>query len=129
MDRRCPGAELVDIARLDAHRFIINERGVATLVADARRIVYGVLYEVTPDHIAALDRHEGVNGGYYRAATVAVECLATKGVIEARTYIDHRHHPAPPRPGYLEVVLAGARAAGLPADYVAQLEGWLAERA
>ena len=42
MAQRCPGAVLQGIARLDRHEFLINARGVATIV-QARSFVFGVL--------------------------------------------------------------------------------------
>jgi hypothetical protein len=53
-------------ARLPGYRFVINARGVATVVEDQSREVYGVLWNITLDDEKALDKYEGFSGAHTR---------------------------------------------------------------
>jgi gamma-glutamylcyclotransferase (GGCT)/AIG2-like uncharacterized protein YtfP len=122
MAERCPGSTPGDLATLPDFRFLINERGVATAVPSADDVVHGVLWTTTDEHIAALDGFEGLAKGNYTRETIEVD--TPNGTVEALVYLACHHEPGPPRVGYLETVLGGARAFGLPASYIAELAGW-----
>lgn len=126
MQQRCPGAVSIGTFALADHRFIINERGVATIAgtrADERTkiqpVVLGVLWECTDEHLTTLDRFEGVaEGRYYRAQVPVSPLNSGKAVELALVYIDPIREPGPPRPGYLERVINGAREHHLPNAYI-----------
>ncbi|MHB2206101.1 gamma-glutamylcyclotransferase family protein [Methylobacterium sp. CM6257] len=122
MALRCPVSRLVGGGHLPNHRFIIMREGYASVVRDPARTVWGVLWELALDDIPALDRYEGVAAGLYVKATLPVR--ATDGVKRALIYLGGSTAPGRPRPGYLEAVLAAARAAQLPAAYIRELNGW-----
>lgn len=124
MAERCPGSTASSLASLVAFRFLINERGVATVVPSADDVVHGVLWSTTDEHIAALDGFEGLAKGNYTRETIEVD--TAEGTVDALVYLACHHEPGPPRVGYLETVLGGARAFGLPASYIAELAGWRA---
>lgn len=116
MSQRCPDARPGHIGELFGWRFLINERGVATITPDAASKVVGQLWIVGPGDVVALDEYEGVAAGNYerRVLDVVPEGHDPEPVI---VYVDARTNPGPPREGYLEKVLAGAADFGLPEGY------------
>ncbi len=122
MAERCPGSTAAGLATLPDFRFLINERGVATVIPEADAIVHGVVWSTTDEHIASLDGFEGLAKGNYVRETIEVE--TDDGPVDALVYLACHQTPGPPRVGYLETVLGGARAFGVPADYIAELASW-----
>ncbi|HEV2673926.1 MAG TPA: gamma-glutamylcyclotransferase family protein [Aliidongia sp.] len=121
MAHRCPAACAVGLARLEGWRFRIMTRGFATIVPDPAAHVLGVVWTLTPDCEAALDRYEGVARGLYAKHEMPVDGLATL------VYVASDVDPGPPKPGYLEAIIAAARDRSFAADYVtAELQSWLA---
>lgn len=121
MARRCPDAVDPQPATLADHDWLINERGVATVEPFAGSEVHGVVWQVSDRDLATLDSAEGVPVRYRRdQLTVRTE----DGPSPAWVYIDHRVEPGPPRPGYLERILDGARHHGLPNRWIEFLERW-----
>jgi hypothetical protein len=120
MKSRCPAAEPAGRFALDGWAFIINERGVATIVPATRSEVLGGLWRVTPACVRTLDRYEGVASGFYRKerATVVDERGVDRDVL---VYLAAEARPGLPRPGYLEGILAGAGDFALPTHYLAFL--------
>lgn len=123
MAYRCRGAESAGLAVLRGYRFLINQRGYATVVPDAKAVVHGVLWELTPGHERALDTYEAVAEGMYVKRDLPVE-RPGQPACEALIYLANHFDPGPPRQGYLEKILFGAEAFGLPADYVDELRTW-----
>src|SRR5262245_21968890 len=72
MRERCPAVVAKGICHLFGYRFIINRRGVATVVRDETADVLGLLWLVTPDDEAVLDRYEGVRKGHYSRAFLSI---------------------------------------------------------
>jgi gamma-glutamylcyclotransferase (GGCT)/AIG2-like uncharacterized protein YtfP len=123
LGNRCPGARLLGVATLPEHRFIINSRGVATILPSAGSRVLGAVWEITDEHERTLDHYEGVRRGYYRRERHQVD-LADGGTVEALVYTASETSEGKPRPGYLEGILEGARQCGLPPEYVDGLAAW-----
>lgn len=123
MRRRCPGAVFVVRARLPGHRFRIGSAGYATVVPDPSGVVHGVAWKIAPAHRKALGRYEGAEEGLYRAEGVRIVTPAGDA-ITALTYVAADSTPGTPHPGYLGGVVAAARAARLPEDYLSELEAW-----
>ena len=80
----------------------------------------GALWTLTESDERALDLYEDIASGFYRRDFISVETPG--GVVRALVYVAASNRPGKPRPGYLELILSAARALGLPADYVAELE-------
>jgi len=80
MRRRCPGARLEGPACLTGYRFIIMRSGYASAVPAAGLSVHRLVWHVTPHDVAALNAYENLDGGLYRAVTMAV--------------VSHRRHRA-----------------------------------
>ena len=124
MAARCPGSEVVGRARLDGHRYVVNARGVATVVAQPGAVVHGLLWDLLPGHEDELDHYEGVAQGLYRRTHLEVTSV-DGDAIDALVYIAADSNHGTPRPGYQEMVAAAARAAGCPDSYCDELGGWL----
>jgi gamma-glutamylcyclotransferase (GGCT)/AIG2-like uncharacterized protein YtfP len=124
--RRCPGVTAIGRARLPGHRLAFTrysrpERGgVADIVADADAEVWGVLWEMDERCVAALDDFEGVPQAYRRESVRVIDDGGAEH--EAMAYVANRTGSFPPSSQYLSVIVAGARAHGLPEAYVAALE-------
>ncbi len=106
MAQRCPGAEMTGVGVLRGYRFIINNRGYATLCAEPSGAVSGVLWRLAAEHETALDRYEGVASGLYDKCCRTVSTSGTDAV-QALVYIDHRNQSIGlPKEGYLERIIA-----------------------
>lgn len=124
MEHCCPDHSFVGLGRLSGYRWLIGKRGYATLAADVSGEVLGVVYEISRADEAGLDRKEGVARGCYRKADVTVKVETSGEPVRCLTYIDDRIESAPPKAGYMDRVLDGAKARGLPAPYIAWLQGF-----
>ncbi len=121
MARRCPDAADPKRATLADHDWLINQRGVATVEPFTGSAVHGVVWQLSDRDLATLDRAEGVPARYRRdRLTVETE----DGPSWAWVYVDHRTEPGPPRPGYLERILDGARHHRLPHRWIEFLQRW-----
>lgn len=122
MASRCPLSRLIGGGHLPEHRFIIMREGYASVVRAPRRTVWGVLWELASADLPSLDRYEGVAGGLYTKAALPVR--TRDGVRRALIYRGGSTAPGRPRPGYLDAVVAAARAAQLPPIYIRELSSW-----
>ncbi len=107
-------------ASLDGHRFLINQRGFATIehTGDPNDVVWGLLWDVTQKHLDALDGFEGVAAGRYLRETIGAAHTDQADPVAAVVYRDPITDPGAPRTGYLERVISGALAHELPAAYI-----------
>jgi gamma-glutamylcyclotransferase (GGCT)/AIG2-like uncharacterized protein YtfP len=120
MARRCPASRPLGIARLVRHRFAILQAGYATAVRDPGATVHGLLYDLALADVPALDRYEDIARGLYRKLVLPV-LRKEAGPVRALVYVGAGLSGGQPRPGHMEGVVAAARAAGLPAPYLAFL--------
>jgi len=124
MGKRCPGSQLGVLARLTGWRYFINGRGYAGIEECPDDLVLGCLWSLDDEHIASLDRYEGVEGNYYSKETLEVEELESGSKVSTLVYLSVNRENGIPTPGYQEIVVSGARGVGLPADYIGMLELW-----
>ena len=120
---RCPKARKLGVARLPRHRFALMSSGYATVRRDPRAEVHGVLYDLALSDVAPLDRYEEVDGGLY-VKVIQPVLRDGGGAARALVYLGCDESDGLPLPGYMEMVVAAARAAPLPPAYVAMLEGF-----
>ena len=126
MRRHAPTAVPIGTAQLADYRFVITSDGYASVDPARTRTVYGALWRLTPRDRVALDLWENIAAGQYRAEMLPV--LQGGRRRPALVYVA-RHRPlGRPKAGYMEIVVAAARALELPGDYVASLEEWLPVR-
>ena len=116
MAARCVGSRMIGWARLPRHRVVMMREGYLSVIRDPRTEVLGILWDLTLADVPALDRYEGVSARLYVKRHLPV--LTETGSRRALVYVGSNAGPGLPKPGYLEGVLAAARAAELPAAYV-----------
>jgi gamma-glutamylcyclotransferase (GGCT)/AIG2-like uncharacterized protein YtfP len=126
MSPRCRGAREVGLARLDDHRFVITTDGYASVVPAPGERVHGILWRLTSRDLAALNVYERIDVGLFRMRMLPVRFGA--GRVSALVYVGRARAAGKARPGYLELVVAAGRDAGLPDDYVDGLARFAASR-
>ena len=125
-DVAVPAAKALGPARLPGYRLAFTRYsrprrgGSADVVADDSSEVWGVLYEVDDACLASMDKVEGVPHAY-RREVVAVSTREGEPV-QAITYVANKTGEFRPNKSYVKVILRGARAHGLPEEYVRMLE-------
>lgn len=130
MQRRVPSARFRALAALPGHVLRFHKRGSedGTGKANAFRtdragdVVHGVVYEVDPDELPGLDGHEG---GYHRVRVRVDDPVGGGEPLEAWTYVakvSFVDDTLVPTRAYLGHAIRGARAHGLPDDWIAHLE-------
>lgn len=126
MQRFVPTAQTGATGRITDYRVVFErhgpgvETGGCNLSLDEGQTVHGVLYNLTDEEFRQLDAISGVEHDLYRRFAVQVQTDA--GVVDAETYVI----PDPggqfqPTAAYTRPILAGARALGLPGEYVSTL--------
>lgn len=124
MRERAPGARALGPARLPGHRLFFTHDsagwagGVASISPDASSDVWGVLWRIDDRDLAALDEYEGYPAAYTRT-TVTVEIAG--GRRDALVYVAMPTVGKRPSEVYLECIVRGAEAHGLPGEYVESL--------
>lgn len=124
MQARCPGARFRATARVDGYElcfpmisFTRGGMGVASIRPNEDAYVEGVVYEMTEDDFARLDRYES-EGAKYRRAEIKIP-----GLDQVWTYfsrLDDGHHYSPSEE-YLNAVIKGATEHELSAEYIQTL--------
>jgi hypothetical protein len=123
MRRHAPSAAPIGVASLNNHRFVITADGYASVEPAHAATVYGVLWRLKPRDRITLDRWESTASGQYRAEMLPVQIV--EGRRPALVYIARPRRAGRPKAGYMELVLAAARAWNLPSGYIASLQHWL----
>ena len=123
MRRHAPTAEPIGVASLADHRFVITADGYASVEPARAQTVYGVLWRLTPRDRVTLDAWENVATGMYSATILPVHRAGSRR--SALVYVARPRRAGRPKPGYMELVIAAARAWNLPPDYIAALQHWL----
>lgn len=135
MDGRCPGAVPLGPARLPGYRlrFCWDSPGWGGGVADVQHgdgddDVWGVLWEMSDEHVATLDDYESVDDGVYGKRTVTVEHEGRS--VDAYLYImaPDRAEKSPSA-RYLNALVRGAKAYGVPDEYIERLRARAGHRA
>jgi Gamma-glutamyl cyclotransferase, AIG2-like len=123
MRRHAPNAEALGVASLADYRFVITADGYASVEPARTHTVHGVLWRLTPRDRVSLDAWENIAGGLYSAKILPV--LSSGRRVPALIYLARPRDVGRPRAGYMELVLAAARAWNLPGDYIVSLQRWL----
>jgi gamma-glutamylcyclotransferase len=127
--RLSPHHRFLGVACLADHRLAFTRRsvktgsGVADIVQAPGQTVWGVLYEITDDELAAIDRKEG-HGWAYTRITLPVRLEADGSERSAVTYTvrSKMSTELPPSKQYLGRIIVAARDRGLPDQYINQIE-------
>ncbi|EIN03906.1 hypothetical protein PUNSTDRAFT_47894 [Punctularia strigosozonata HHB-11173 SS5] len=135
MALRCPNSPYVGMAVLRDWRWIINERGYATIVPAPGDIVVGMVYALVPEDEMRLDRNEGVPFAYVTESLKATVTWAGAALsqasndgnrdgeeVELLVYVDHeRVLESTPNEEYvwrMNMGIADALARGMTLEYV-----------
>ena len=129
MVARVPHAERIGIGMLNGYALGFTRRGsyrpggVASVVrADASR-VYGVVWRLTALELASLDEAEDPSA--YRRRTAEVRFPDGTPVV-AHVYEAIPEGTFAPDREYLKLIISAAEDAGLPSEYVQQVQAWAA---
>jgi len=125
IEERVGAVGVIATGRLDGHALRFHKTGRdgsgkadAFATGSPRAVVYGVVYEMSPEAKRELDRIEGLGSHYLeKEASIATDA----GLLVATVYCacDWRIDPtAVPFDWYLRLVVEGARGHRLPAPYV-----------
>lgn len=116
MTERCPEHQFECLATLADYRFVIGERGYATIEPSVGDSVHGVVYHLSPTDEETLDRREGVSSGCYRKDYLTLS--GPHGLItDVLVYVDPGVTPGRAKDGYMDKILSGASQFGLPFQY------------
>ncbi len=118
MVQRCPTAKLISRAQLNGYKFIINSRGVASVVPERNCRVEGLVWTIYPVDEASLDRYEGVRLDYYYKTDIYVVEMISGETSQALVYIASDNNVGRPRPGYLEKIVKAAEDHGFDRGYI-----------
>lgn len=125
-----PRFELIGAARLKGYRLAFTYKsvarggGVADVVPDPGREVWGVLFRVPQKYLVRLDEREGAHLGLYERAWVAVEFQGSLfEPVLTYTVVNKELRELAPTPEYAGLIYDGARAF-VPPHYSA----WLLEK-
>lgn len=125
MARCCPRAVSHGRARLPGRAFRIAATGYGDAQPEAGGEIHGLLWTLTAEDEAALDRFEAVPEGLYWKEQVEVRD-ADDRATPAMLYRAADPAPGRPVPGYLERIIVIAEALDFPAPYLAGLRAALA---
>ena len=132
MTRRVPSARFLGAARLEGHELRFHKRGWkdgtgkanAFHSSGADAVVHGVVYEVAEEELPALDVFE--TGYERRLLGFSITLQREAEAVQAWVYLalpEVIDDALVPTRAYLDHVLAGARAHGLPTALIEKLEG------
>jgi gamma-glutamylcyclotransferase len=128
MARLCPRHRYLGPARLDDHRLAFTRRsvktgtGVADVVPAPGQTVWGALYEIGDDELAAVDKKEGYDWAYTRVTLPVRPAGGDRERLAVIYTVAAKQTPEiPPSPDYLDRIIAAARDRGLPEEYITQL--------
>ena len=124
--RRAPRSRALGPARLPGYRLAFTRYstgfrgGVVDTVPDPESEVWGVLYVMADSDLRSLDEYEGVPVQYRRERATVTDAEGRQR--EAFLYLANRTGQFTPRKEYLDILLRGARAHGLPEEWARHLE-------
>ena len=137
VERRGMRPLATETARLSGWRLAFEQPGIpcvepvfATVIRAPNETVHGVLYRLTADDIALLERFEGA--GAYRYETLQV-AASNSGRVDALVLVAKKRLTGRlPSERYLQILRRGARERGLPDGWLTSLDtqrgkdsGWL----
>lgn len=125
MTRRCPTAQYLGVGSLYGYRFLINSRGVATILSAADNLVQGVMWRLLPEDEIRLDRYEGVPISYQKEIVQVQIC---NRITETLVYLATDTSDGAPRLGYIELIINAAEKHGFESAYIGELRQWISEQ-
>ena len=125
MKRRCPTSKFIKRVYLEGYCFVYDGHSksrngaVANVIKSNTAKVWGGLFEINEDNLAALDCYEGHPKTYKREEIV----IKDENGKSITAYIYRREEEKTDRPGeeYRRTVKQGAQDCGLPNEYIKAL--------
>jgi gamma-glutamylcyclotransferase (GGCT)/AIG2-like uncharacterized protein YtfP len=114
MARRCPGAVCLGAAWINDYEFVFRTH--ADIAKSPGGICYGVLWDITPAHLKALDALEGYPY-YYTRFRVRVN-LGDHFVYALTYQMNDQSYIQEPGTGYLQMVTEGYQQNGVPTNQI-----------
>ena len=128
MERLCTRPRCVGAARLPGYRLAFTRRsvktgtGVADIVRARGERVWGVLYEIRANELAAIDRKEGYGRAYTRVVLpVQLQADGSERMAVTYTVLSKASAVVPPSRAYLDQMIKAARERQLPLPYIERL--------
>jgi gamma-glutamylcyclotransferase (GGCT)/AIG2-like uncharacterized protein YtfP len=118
MRDRCPKAKFIKTVTIPGFKFIINSKGVATIIMNSDSTIEGILWELTEACEKSLDHFEGVNEFEYEKKYFNIDEFP-----DSLVYIATDSVLGQPRSGYLEKIIAAAERENLSQNYIYFLKG------
>ena len=128
MGVRCPAAKVLGVAVLEGHRLSFTafsrlwSGGVADVVETVGHKVWGLLYELTPEDLAALDTYEGYPHLYDRRLLHVTQEVHHSAVEAWVYFVASKQDFVTPSAEYQAVLVECAKQFGFPQEYVTDLE-------
>ncbi len=134
MQERCRSARFVGLAKLSDYGLAFTRKsvnrgcGVADVVPEPGKSVWGVVYEIGDLDLGKLDRSEGCRPGREMNSYWRRECMVYLDGDDARPltvsayFGDPQETPPLPNEAYKDLIVSGAKHWHLPDDYVQELE-------
>jgi gamma-glutamylcyclotransferase (GGCT)/AIG2-like uncharacterized protein YtfP len=114
MAGRCPGATSLGPAQLDNYEFVFRTH--ADIAKTPGSVCYGVLWDIDPEHLRALDALEGYPH-YYTRFRVRIN-LGDQSVYALTYQMNDQSYLQEPSVGYLQMVTEGYQQNGVPTDQI-----------
>ena len=132
MSARCPGHRVLCRAILPDHALVFRGHSkrwggaVATVEHAPGSMVHGVVFEMTPEDYASLDRHEGFEGpqhpdNFYDRVRRTVQ-IEIHEPLEVETYVMRPRPAGLPSRAYRWAIVSGMRAHSLAPAAIAAVE-------
>jgi gamma-glutamylcyclotransferase len=128
MQQVCPGHHVMGATRLDDYRLgftrfsVTWQGGVADVVPQKGKYVWGRLYEINDMCRAALDVKESYGVGYTRIMVDVTHHDGTRYTAVTYSVINKSADEIPATLAYKSAILEGAQECDFPLDYMAHLK-------
>ncbi len=134
MRERCPSVRFRCIAKLQDYRLAFSRCsstrgcGVADVVPEKGRVVWGVVYEIDDADVTELDHNEGFREGravnsYTRRVVTVLENGNQAQPLSVQTYFaTPQENPPPSNAECKRLIVDGAKFWNLPREYIRELE-------
>lgn len=129
VSERCPGIKPLGKAKLDGYAVGFRYPstswpggGACDILPSEGKVVWGAIYEITPEHLKTLDQCEDLHLGGYRRIDVQVDVDGKQLQAVSYEVIDKLPQDMKPVPGYLQLLLTGAAQHDLPPEYQRHLQ-------
>jgi hypothetical protein len=129
MKKRTPEAEYVGVGYVEDHDLVFNRKGsyrpggVASIVPVVGVRAYGVIWAISPEELAEMDRIEDPNA-YERVSKTVVTVDGRH--LDCNVYVALPQGDIPADQPYLELIIKAAETAMLPAEWIDRIKKYRA---